>query len=262
MAIGGSDTSAGAGIQADLKTIHAHHAYALTVVTAVTAQTGTAVNSIFTVPADLLSSQLSTCLSMTGVDAIKVGMIGSAELLRAVTSALRHHTTTPLVVDPVLETSAGASLHESDMLDPMLEDLFPLATLVTPNLPEAETLVGIAIQNIEDAISAANQLLETGCEAVLLKGGHFANKRGADVLVTNEGVELLEASELPLQGAHGTGCALASAIACHLARGHTVSSAARRAKDYVRSLLVASRPTNENASLLDHFVATEDGSLQ
>ena len=260
LAISGSDSSAGAGIQADLKTIHAHQAYALTVVTAVTAQTGNDVNSVLPVPVELLSSQLSTCLSMADIGAIKVGMLGNSALLRAVTSFMQREKTTPVVVDPVLRASAGTSLYESDLLAPMLEKLFPLATVVTPNLPEAEMLTGIAVRNIDDAVAAANQLLKTGCQAVLLKGGHLSIARGTDVLVTSEGTEVLEASEISLKGVHGTGCALASAIACHLARGESILSAARRAKRYVRNLLIASRAIDKNSGLLDHFAADRNSS--
>ena len=253
LAIGGSDTSAGAGIQADLKTIHALGGHALTVVTAITAQTGLGIDSIHELPAGVIASQIRSAANVSRWDAVKVGMVGSADAVQRLACELGAYEGVPIVLDPVLQASDGTALLDDRGVHHLLTELAPLATILTPNAAEAEALTGVRIDDLADASVAAKSLIERGCKNVLLKGGHIRGAEGTDVLVTASGTERLQAPALHSPTAHGSGCALASAIACAMAHGKSVREAALDGRCYIRSLLERSRALSPGSGLLDHF---------
>ena len=239
LSIAGSDSSGGAGLQADLKTIHAHGAYAATVVTAITAQNTRGVQATFSLTADVVSAQLRSVFEDLHVGAVKTGMLPDAATIEVVASALREHLGPPVVVDPVLRASSGRALMEADGLEALTRELFPLATLVTPNIPEASHFYGAPLENIAHTEAAARALGEAwGC-AVLIKGGHLPDDQDPiDTLFAAGEVQTFRGFRLSVTHSHGTGCCLASAIAAQLAFGATLPYAISEAKAFVaRSLL-------------------------
>lgn len=236
LAIAGSDSGGGAGIQADIKTASALGAYAMTAITAVTAQDTAGVGSIHLVPADIVSEQIERCLSDIGADAIKIGMLGSREIAESVASVLtRAAKGMPLVVDPVMISTSGAELAGDAVVDALKSQLFPLAQLITPNLPEAERLCGFPLRSGDDLLRAGQALLSLGPRAVLLKGGHGGSNTINDLLFTpNESPRVYIAKRVDTKHTHGTGCALATAIACGLGEGLPLGDAIQRAHDFVQ----------------------------
>jgi hydroxymethylpyrimidine/phosphomethylpyrimidine kinase len=235
LAIAGSDSSGGAGIQADIKTASALGAYAMTAITAITAQDTTGVGSIHLVPADIVREQIERCLSDIGADAIKIGMLGSREIALSVTSALENAKGIPLVVDPVMIATSGAELSDDGVVDVLKSSLFPLAQLITPNLPEAERFCGFPLQAGDDLLRAGQMLLSFGPRAVLLKGGHGGSNTVTDLLFTpGESPRAYIAKRVDTVHTHGTGCSLATAIACGLGEGLPLGDAIQRAHDFVQ----------------------------
>lgn len=241
--IAGSDSGGGAGIQGDIKTVSALGGYAMTAITALTAQNTQGVFGIHPVPDDFIAQQISLCLSDIGADAIKTGMLHSASVIEVVHhSLLTTHYSLPLVVDPVMVAKGGAPLLEAAALDALRTLLIPHASIITPNLPEAELLLGRSITS-DDADStdmkrAAEELLALGCEAVLLKGGHGMGEMLTDVLVTRDASPVtLTTPRIDTRHTHGTGCAFASAIATGLAQKLTLEDAVRRAHAYVQAAI-------------------------
>lgn len=236
LAIAGSDSSGGAGIQADIKTATALSAYAMTAVTAVTAQDTTGIGAIHLIPSAVVREQIARCLGDIGVDAIKVGMLGSAEIAQAVASELTARAATiPRVVDPVIVATSGATLADEAVVQTLKTLLFPGAALVTPNLPEAEKLCGFALRTSEDLLRAGQTLLATGPKAVLLKGGHGGSDTVTDLLFT-PGAEPRSyiAKRFDTPHTHGTGCTLSTAIACGLGEGMMLADAVQCAHDFVQ----------------------------
>jgi hydroxymethylpyrimidine/phosphomethylpyrimidine kinase len=240
LSIAGSDSGGGAGIQADLKTIAALGCYGMTAITALTAQNTLGVRSIHAVPLQHLVDQIDAVVEDIGVDAVKIGMLHSADTVRTVASALRRHGIEKVVLDPVMVATSGAKLIDDDAIAVLVRELFPLATVVTPNLDEAALLVGHALDSEADMEAAARQLLARGADAVLLKGGHLAGDTVSDLLLAREGVaQWMRAPRIPTPNTHGTGCTLSSAIASHLALGADLGEAVVRARAYVRGALEA-----------------------
>ena len=214
LAVAGSDPSGGAGIQADLKTFAALGAYGTAVLTALTAQSTRGVAGVHPVPADFLRLQLDVLLDDVAVHATKVGMLGSAPLARAVADVLRHRDAGPLVLDPVMVATSGDRLLDADAVQVVVDELLPLADLVTPNAPEAAVLLGTGTAaDLEAAVEQAEELRRRGAKAVLLKGGHLGGERSTDVLVDDAGTRLLSRERLDTRHTHGTGCTLSSAVA-------------------------------------------------
>jgi hydroxymethylpyrimidine/phosphomethylpyrimidine kinase len=250
--IAGSDSSGGAGIQADIKTATAFGVYAMTAITAVTAQDTTGIHAIHPVPDSIVRDQIACCLSDIGADAIKIGMLGTLETVAAVADILEERgLRIPLVLDPVLASTSGTPLLAAEAVDAMTSRLFPLATLVTPNLPEAAKLAGMSLCDEEQIVRAAQRLRALGARAVLVKGGHASGDRVRDILVGDAGAEIFDDIRIAVPSAHGTGCALATAIACGLARALSLSDAIRHAHRFVRAALESvpdlghgSRPLN------------------
>lgn len=247
--VAGSDSGGGAGIQADIKTVLALGSHAMTAVTAITAQDTTGVHAIHPIPAAFVQQQMEVVLNDLGADVVKTGMLGTAPIIEAVHQVLQGRGL-PLVLDPVMVAKGGASLLDPAAID-ALRAFIPLATLLTPNLPEAEVLLGRPIQDIQEAATA---LLAMGPRAVLLKGGHGNGPVLQDVLATPTSIEVFETPRIETRHTHGTGCTLASAIAAGLAQGLTLQDAVTRALAYVRAAILAAPGFGSGHGPLDHGV--------
>ena len=240
LSIAGSDSSGGAGIQADLKTFAALGCYGMTAITAITAQNTTGVQAIAPTAPDILQAQIDSVMSDVGCDAIKIGMVFNAESMRAVAASLRQYGVRHVVLDPVVVATAGSVLMEDSAAAVMLAELAPLCSLMTPNLDEARFLTGQNVGSAEDMRAAAHQLLRTGAGAVLVKGGHLPGDTISDILVLADGSEHVFADpKIHTRNTHGTGCTLSSAIAAFLALGKDLPQAVQLARTYVRAALLA-----------------------
>lgn len=236
--VAGSDSGGGAGIQADVKTVTALGAYAATAITALTAQDTTGVHGVLEVPPDFVARQMAVVLDDIGADAVKTGMLHRADIIETVTDMLEAKAAEiPLVVDPVMVAKGGVRLLETGAVDALKRRLILIASVITPNLPEAESLTGMRIADRDGLIAAAQMLLTMGSRAVLLKGGHLPGPTVTDVLATADGIDVLESPRIETVHTHGTGCTLASAVAAGLAQGVTLRSAVERARAYVREAL-------------------------
>jgi hydroxymethylpyrimidine/phosphomethylpyrimidine kinase len=232
--VAGSDSGGGAGIQADIKTVTALGGYAETAVTALTAQNTLEVTGIHPVPPAFIAEQIAVVMADLGADCVKTGMLHDAAVIDAVADALETHAAgLPLVVDPVMVAQSGARLLDRDAIMTMTRRLPPLATLITPNLPEAEALAGHGIHTADDLKRAAESLMTLGSKAVLVKGGHLPGPTVIDVLVDDGEVEVFEEPRVGTVHTHGTGCTLASAIATGLAQGLDLRSAVVRGRAYL-----------------------------
>jgi hydroxymethylpyrimidine/phosphomethylpyrimidine kinase len=238
LSIAGSDSGGGAGIQADLKTFAALGCYGTTAITALTAQNTLGVRSIHAVPSAILADQIDAVAEDIGIDAVKIGMLHSAETVRTVASALRRHALKTVVLDPVMIATSGAVLIDQEAIAVLVYELFPLATLVTPNLDEAALLVGRPLATEADMEGAARQLLEMGANAVLVKGGHLAGDTVGDlVLLRGQAPHWMRAARIATANTHGTGCTLSSAVAAQLALGMSLVEAVEAARDFIRGAL-------------------------
>jgi len=255
LVVAGSDCSGGAGIQADIKTATALGAYAMTAITAVTVQDTTGVHSFHPVPPNIIAGQIDVVLSDMGADAIKTGMLVSAEAVEALSRALKPHASIPLVVDTVMIAKGGAALLDEAGILAMRKLLFPIAALVTPNAPEAARLTGLAVETPEDLVRAGQHLIGAGVRAVLIKGGHLAGDAVTDVLVDQSGTHMFRTRRIDGLSAHGTGCTLAMAIATGLAQGLSLISSIERARDYVQNAIRAGFKLGSGSSLLNHLHA-------
>jgi hydroxymethylpyrimidine/phosphomethylpyrimidine kinase len=235
LVVAGSDSGGGAGIQADLKTITMLGGFATTAVTALTAQNTLGVEEVMPVEARFVALQMKAVLSDIGADAIKTGMLGSARVVEAVAGVCESlGFGIPLIVDPVMVAKGGARLLDKDALDALILRLLPLASLLTPNVPEAEILTGMSIKTPRDLERAADALLGLGPSAVLMKGGHLEGDTVVDLLRTADGAEhRFEGPRIASRSTHGTGCTLASGIAAGVAEGLTLEGAVARARDFV-----------------------------
>jgi hydroxymethylpyrimidine/phosphomethylpyrimidine kinase len=232
LTIAGSDSSGGAGLAADLKTFAALGCHGALVVTAVTAQDSLGVHAWLPVPVALLRAQLDSVLVDQKPRAAKTGMLPTASIVRAVAEALAARPDIAFVCDPVLAASTGHTLTERDALAAMRDTLFPLATVITPNVPEAERLTEREIRSVEDSIDAARELIAGGARAVVVKGGHLPHEPGTDVLVSRDAVARLPAEWIPSASTHGTGCVFSAAIAAQLAGEASLEDAVRFAKRF------------------------------
>jgi hydroxymethylpyrimidine/phosphomethylpyrimidine kinase len=245
LTIAGSDSGGGAGIQADLKTFAAHGAYGMSVITALTAQNTREVRAVHEVPAEMVAAQIDAVLEDIGADAVKIGMLSSAGIVRAVASRLRFHLNdkkVPVVLDPVMIAKSGDRLLRADAVEALRTDLVPLATLVTPNVPELETLTGLAVGTEAERLAAAQALAARG-PAVLAKGGHAEGEEVVDLLVERDGrVHRFAHPRLHTPSTHGTGCTLSSAIAARLGAGEELPRAVAGAIDYLSGAIAAAYP--------------------
>ncbi len=260
LTIAGSDSGGGAGIQADLKTFSALGCFGMSAITALTAQNTTGVRAIHGVPPDMLASQIDAVLEDIGVDAVKIGMLHSPEVVQAVAGAIDRHQLPHVVLDPVMVATSGAVLIDSPAIASLVRELFGRAVVVTPNLDEASLLVGRTLASEADMQAAAHELLAKGARAVLLKGGHLAGDVVSDLLqVAGAAAHWMRAPRIATPNTHGTGCTLSSAIAAHLALGLTLVDAVEAARAYVRGALAAgtSVKTGHGSGPLNHGFAPQ-----
>lgn len=258
LTIAGSDSSGGAGIQADLKAIAACGGYGASVLTAITAQNTTGVIAAENVSPELIEAQIEAVCTDLRVAAVKSGMLSDADTIAAVARGLRRFPPAHFVVDPVMISKSGFALLEPAALDRLRADLLPLATLVTPNRHEVRALTGIDVRRPLDAIAAGRVLLEAGCRAVLVKGGHLEEGGATDVLVTLGGVHEYPAPHLDVRTTHGTGCTYAAAIATFLARGFALADAVFAAKEYVTEAIRNGLTLGAGHGPTDHFFYLRD----
>ena len=257
LTIAGSDSGGGAGIQADLKTMAAHHVYGMSAITALTAQNTTGVRSIMEVTPAFLKEQLDAVFTDIRPDAVKTGMVSSPALIRMIADRLRFYDAKNIVADPVMAATTGAHLTTEDIADTLKKELLPAATLVTPNIPEGEILTGIRIHDAASMEEAARILFEAcGCN-VLLKGGHSIHDAN-DLLYTQDGCTWLYGKRIDNPNTHGTGCTLSSAIASNLAMGHTLPDAVSAAKHYISLALNEQLNLGAGSGPLDHMFALKD----
>lgn len=236
--IAGSDSGGGAGLQADIKTATALGVYAATAVTAVTVQNTCGIYGIHPIPASTVCDQIKRVLDDIGADAIKIGMLGSAEIVEAVADALQRRAhEIPVVLDPVLASSSGTALLEDDAIAALKTRLFPLMALVTPNVPEAEVLARVPVRNTDDMRRAGEEICAFGASAVLVKGGHAKTVTIQDVLVSGQGVRVFSAPCIETRHTHGTGCTLSTAIACGLAQGTPLVQSIEGARAFVQEAI-------------------------
>lgn len=253
LTIAGSDPSGGAGIQADIKTIHAFGGYAMAAITALTAQNTTGVYGVVAVPADFVAGQVRLCLEDIGADAIKTGMLFSAEIVEAVASAIAS-STAPLILDPVMVAKGGAPLLRDDAVEAVRQLLIPRALLITPNIPEAELLTGMHIHTTDDMQEAGKALLGMGARAALIKGGHMQGELLTDMLIMPEGAFSWQSERIHSVHTHGTGCTLASAIATQIGAGAPIDQAITRARDFVWRAIGAAPRLGGGHGPLNHHV--------
>ena len=254
LTIAGSDSSGGAGIQADIKTMTAHGVYAMSAITALTAQNTTGVQDILEAPPAFLAEQLDCVFTDIPPDAVKIGMVSSAALIRVIGEKLRQYGAKNIVVDPVMVSTSGSRLISEEAVDTLKSELFPLAAVITPNIPEAEVLTGFKIRTPEDMEKAARQIGETFHCAVLCKGGHQVNSAN-DYLWQEKGGRWFLGKRIDNPNTHGTGCTLSSAIASNLAKGVPLEQAVEQAKDYLSGALAAMLDLGKGSGPLNHMFA-------
>lgn len=251
LTIAGSDSSGGAGIQADIKTMMANGVYAMSAITALTAQNTMGVMGIQEVPPEFLEQQLDAVFTDIYPDAVKIGMVSSAELIARIARKLREYHARHIVVDPVMVATSGSRLIREDAIEMLKKELFPMAEILTPNIPEAEVLTGREIHSREDMEEAARTIGEAyGC-AVLCKGGHQRNDAD-DLLYADGAVTWFYGKRIQNPNTHGTGCTLSSAIASNLARGYSLKEAVERSKTYISGALAAMLDLGKGSGPMDH----------
>ena len=258
LSIAGSDCSGGAGIQADIKTMTMNGVYAMSVITALTAQNTTGVRAIQESTPEFLKQQMDAVFEDIWPDAVKIGMVASSELIHVIADRLKCYGAKNVVVDPVMVASAGSSLIRQEAVQTLVRELLPLAALVTPNIPEAQVLSGRMIEDQEDMIAAAQWIGERYQCAVLLKGGHSINDAN-DLLYADGEIRWFEGKRIDNPNTHGTGCTLSSAIASNLAKGFTLAESVKRAKDYVSGALAAMLDLGKGSGPMNHaFLLMEE----
>ena len=252
LTIAGSDSCGGAGIQADLKAFSANGVYGMSVITAVTAQNTQGVFDVQDITPSVIANQIKAIFDDIRVDAIKIGMVSRPETIEIIAQTLKSYPLPPLVIDPVMISKSGYDLLQPEAKKALIEILLPMATLITPNLPEAEVIVGYRIDTLELMKKAAVDLHQLGCQYVLVKGGHLVDD-ATDVLYDGEMFYLLEVKRLMSINTHGTGCTLSSAIAANLAKGLHVKDAVQEAKAYITEAIGFGFPLGHGVGPVHHF---------
>jgi len=261
LTIAGSDSGAGAGIQADLKTFAALGVYGVTVITAVTAQNTIGVRAVQEIDPENVLAQIDAVAEDFSIGALKTGMLSSAAIVEVVADAIRRHELGPLVVDPVMIAKSGDRLLRADAVEALRRDLLPLAAVVTPNIPEAEVLAGRAIHSRNDRLAAARAILQLGARAVIIKGGHADDDPILDLLIDQNGVHEYRARRVNTTSTHGTGCTFSAAITAALARGQNLPAAVAQARDYVSRALVEAPGLGRGHGPMHHFPVVEAGHV-
>lgn len=254
LTIAGSDCSGGAGIQADLKTMSAHGVFAMSVIVSVVAENTARVISIEDISPKVIADQMDAVFEDIVPDAVKVGMLSTPACMQAVAQKLRQYQPPHVVIDPVMYAKNGAPLMNPDAVGALIEHVLPLATVLTPNIPEAECIAKMKIESVADMEQAARKIHEMGCQNVLVKGGHAVGD-ALDVLFDGQSFSHFETARIDTKNTHGTGCTLSSAIASNLALGHSVQQAVKLAKDYVTEGIRHSLAIGKGCGPLNHFHA-------
>ncbi len=254
LTIAGSDSCGGAGIQADIKTMTMNGVYAMSAICALTAQNTTGVTGISEISPEFLRAQLDAVFDDIFPDAVKIGMVSSAGLIETIADVLASRRAKNIVLDPVMVSTSGSRLLQEDAVNTLIEKLLPLADVVTPNIPEAEILAGLAIRTAEDMKKAARVIGERCGSAVLLKGGHSINDAN-DLLFENGSFSWFEGKRIDNPNTHGTGCTLSSAIAANLAKGFTLRDSVARAKEYISAALSAMLDLGHGSGPMNHAFA-------
>ena len=252
MTIAGSDSGGGAGIQADLKTFAALGVYGTSVLTAITAQNTVGVTAVHEIPTDVIIAQIEAVISDIGANAVKTGMLSSSGIVKVVALELERHRVDNLVVDPVMVAKSGDSLLKDEAVEALRTQLIPLASVVTPNIPEAEVLTGLTITSSGDTRQAAQQIVAMGAGSVVVKGGHLDGP-ATDLFYDGSSFQEFTAARIETANTHGTGCTFASAVAAGLAQGKNVIDAVAQAKEYVTDAIRASFPIGRGHGPLNHF---------
>ncbi len=255
MTIAGSDSGAGAGIQADLKTFAAFGVYGTSVLTAITAQNTQRVTDVLELPTTIVASQIDAIVSDIGTDAVKTGMLSSSAIIDAVADKLREHRLVNLVVDPVMVAKSGDKLLQDEAVEALRTRLIPLAAVVTPNAPEAQVLTGRKVESLDDARTAAGELVRMGARVAVVKGGHLQGP-ATDIMYDGREFRAFTHQRIATTSTHGTGCTFASAVAAGLARGASVRDAVSQAKTYVTAAIRNAFPMGKGHGPLNHFYAT------
>ena len=255
LTIAGSDSSGGAGIQADIKTITAHKMYAMSAITSLTAQNTIGVKSILDATPEFVADELDCIFQDIRPDAVKIGMVSQAAIIEVISAKLREYEAENIVVDPVMVATSGSRLLSPDAMAALQSHLLPLASIITPNIPEAEVLTGRPIRTNADMLLAGQKLAAQHFGAVLIKGGHLSCS--ADDLLCQKGrLQWFKSERVANENTHGTGCTLSSAIACHLAAGRPLDEAVRAAKDYITGALQAGLNLGHGSGPLLHMWQT------
>jgi hydroxymethylpyrimidine/phosphomethylpyrimidine kinase len=257
LTIAGSDPGGGAGIQADIKAIQASGAFALSVITSVTAQNTLQVRRAFDLPIDLIADQLDAVFADFEIAALKTGMLSSAEIAETVAGKLEEYAPVNLVVDPVMVAKSGFRLLRPEAEEVLRKKLLPLALLVTPNIPEAEVLAGMRIERPEQVQEAARRIQEYGCQAVLVKGGHLEGAKAVDLLFDGEEFAQYAAERIQTRHTHGTGCTYSAAIAAHLGLGKGLKEAVGAAKEYITEAIRHAPGIGQGRGPVHHFYFLE-----
>jgi hydroxymethylpyrimidine/phosphomethylpyrimidine kinase len=255
--IAGSDSGGGAGIQADLKSFHANGVFGCTVITAITAQNTLAVTQAYDLPAEIINAQIDAVFEDFEIAAVKTGMLSSTVIVDTVANKLEQWNPSNIVVDPVMISKSRFLLLQPDAVEKVKQRMFPLATVVTPNIYEAEHLTGLSIQSLDQAKEAAKHLMELGCGAVLIKGGHLESNQATDVLYDGAEIHVFSEERIDTENTHGTGCTYASAIAAHLAHDRSLVDAVAHAKRYITGAIHHSPDIGHGQGPLDHFFFIE-----
>lgn len=252
LTIAGSDCSGGAGIQADIKTMSSNGVYAMSVITSLTAQNTTGVADVLNVPPTFLKEQIDCVFTDIVPDAVKIGMVSSCELIDVIAERLIYYNAKKVIVDPVMVSTSGSKLMDDDAVLTLTKKLFPLATLVTPNIPEAEILSGLEIKDEKTMVTAAEKIAKAYNCSVLLKGGHSINDSN-DLLYTDGKYEWIYGKRIDNPNTHGTGCTLSSAIASNLAKNFTLTESVKRAKEYISGALSSGLNLGKGSGPLNHI---------
>ena len=252
LTIAGSDSSGGAGIQADIKTITAHKMYAMSAITALTAQNTTGVYGISEVSPEFVAQQIDCIFNDIRPDSVKIGMVSSSAIIETIVQKLKEHKAENIVVDPVMVATSGSKLISDEARDTLINKLLPIATVITPNIPESEVLCGFEIKDEDGMVRAAEKIAESFKGAILVKGGRLVND-ATDLLYEDGKSSWFSSERIDNPNTHGTGCTLSSAIACNLAAGYSLEDSIRNAKEYLTGALRAMLDLGNGSGPLDHM---------
>lgn len=253
LTIAGSDPSGGAGIQADIKTFQAHGVYAMSAVTAITVQNTRKVYEVYDLPPDIVRGQIACLFDDIRVDAVKIGMVSDAKLIKVIADTLKRQDLPPVVLDPVMISKSGYKLLKPDAKDSLVKNLFPISDVVTPNIFEAEILCGRNIDTINGMKSAALEIIKIGAKNVVIKGGHLKNHPPTDLLSDGTSFLELKSERIDTKNTHGTGCSFSSAIAANMAKGKSFFESVKMAKDYITGAIRHSLALGKGHGPLNHF---------